>query len=91
MVVAELQAITFNEFLPALLGEDAIAPYDGYDPTVNPGIANEFSTAAYRLGHSMLNNEVEFIGNNLLSCYEHRRHGRHGQLEGRHSSQEQLE
>jgi hypothetical protein len=61
VVSAELQAITFNEFLPALLGDGAIAPYDGYDPAVNPAVATEFSTAAYRLGHSMLNNEVEFI------------------------------
>jgi len=63
IVSAELQAITFNEFLPTLLGDDAIASYEGYDPAVNPGIATEFSTAAFRLGHSMLNNEIEFISN----------------------------
>ncbi|MCA9067176.1 MAG: peroxidase, partial [Planctomycetaceae bacterium] len=50
----ELQAITYNEFLPALLGNGAIDAYSGYDSTVNPGIANVFSTAAYRLGHSLL-------------------------------------
>ena len=54
IVGAELQAITYNEFLPILLGPDAIPPYSGYQPDVNPGIANVFSTAAYRLGHSML-------------------------------------
>ena len=42
IVTAEIQAITYNEFLPALLGEGAISPYRGYDPTVNPGIANIF-------------------------------------------------
>lgn len=57
-VVAELQAITYNEFLPALLGRDALAAYDGYDANVNPGIANIFSTAAYRLGHSLLSPEL---------------------------------
>ncbi|QDT36948.1 peroxidase family protein [Stratiformator vulcanicus] len=53
-VTAQLQAITYNEFLPALLGDGALAEYQGYDDSVNPGIANVFSTAAYRLGHSLL-------------------------------------
>lgn len=53
-VEATIQAVTFNEFLPILLGEEAIEPYEGYDPEVNPGISVEFSTAAYRFGHSLL-------------------------------------
>lgn len=58
IVVAELQVITYNEFLPALLGSDALDAYTGYDSSVNPGIANEFSTAAYRFGHSLLSPEL---------------------------------
>ena len=58
IVIAEIQAITFNEFLPALLGERAIGRYEGYDPTVDPGISNVFSTAAYRFGHTMLSPEL---------------------------------
>jgi hypothetical protein len=58
IVVGELQAVTYNEYLPALLGAHAIEPYRGYDATVNPGIANIFSTAAYRFGHSMLSSEL---------------------------------
>ncbi len=64
IVIAEIQSITFNEFLPALLGQNAIAPYKGYDPTVNPGITPEFSEAAYRFGHSQLDNDVQFLNNN---------------------------
>ncbi len=64
IVVAELQAVTYNEFLPVLLGEDALAAYRGYRANVNPGIANCFSTAAYRLGHSMLSTELKRIGSN---------------------------
>ena len=54
IVGAEIQAITYREFLPLLLGRDALRPYRGYQPQVNPGIANEFATAAYRVGHTML-------------------------------------
>lgn len=54
IVGAQMQAITFNEFLPVLLGPDAIGPYRGYDPGVDPTIASEFSAAAFRVGHSML-------------------------------------
>ncbi|MGB5252067.1 MAG: peroxidase family protein, partial [Sedimenticolaceae bacterium] len=51
---AMMQAITYNEFLPALLGEGALHPYTKYQSDLNPGINNEFSTAAYRFGHSTL-------------------------------------
>ena len=54
IVGAIMQAITYNEFLPTLLGSSAPGNYQGYDDTVNAGIANEFSTAAYRFGHSTL-------------------------------------
>ncbi len=53
-VEAIVQAITYNEFLSTLLGADAVDAYDGYDPTVDPTIATEFSTAAFRFGHTLL-------------------------------------
>jgi peroxidase len=61
IVGAELQAITYNEWLPALLGQNALRPYADYDPAVNPGVANEFSTAALRIGHTLLGDDVEFL------------------------------
>ncbi len=60
-VIAEVQAITYNEFLPALIGQGAIPEYAGYDPSVNPGIANEFATAAYRVGHTLVGDDTEFL------------------------------
>jgi hypothetical protein len=63
IVVGELQVITYREFLPALLGPKALRPYDGYKPDVNPGIATEFSTAAYRIGHTLINDDVELLDN----------------------------
>ncbi len=63
LVTAEIQAITYNEFLPALLGFGAVDDYEGYDPDVNPGISNVFSTASYRFGHSMLSSELLRLNN----------------------------
>lgn len=63
VVIAELQKITYDEFLPAFLGENAMPNYRGYQADVNPGIANEFSTAAFRFGHSMLGADIEFLDN----------------------------
>ncbi len=54
IVAAEMQAITYNEFLPLLLGDNVLSQYQGYAASVNPGIFNSFSTAAYRFGHTML-------------------------------------
>lgn len=54
IVEAEIQSITYNEYLPMLLGQGAIADYQGYDPSINAQIANVFATAAFRLGHTQL-------------------------------------
>ena len=58
-VGALMQVITFEEFLPAILGPDAISPYNGYNDSVDAGINNLFSTACYRLGHSMLSSTIK--------------------------------
>jgi hypothetical protein len=68
LVIAELQDITYNEFLPAILGSNtpamaALQAYRGYRADVNPGIATEFSTAAFRFGHSMLGSDIQFLDN----------------------------
>lgn len=75
MVIAELQKITYSEFLPAILGERtaasaALNAYRGYRADVNPGITNEFSTAAFRFGHSMLGTDIEFLDNNGNEIHE---------------------
>jgi hypothetical protein len=58
IVGAEIQAITYNEWLPTLLGPSAIAPYTGYDSTVDPRISNEFAAAAFRVGHTLLQSDI---------------------------------
>jgi len=58
IVRAEIQVITYNEFLPALFGPDQLASYRGYQSDVNASIANIFSASLYRVGHTMLPNEL---------------------------------
>jgi peroxidase len=62
--IAEYQDIIYTQYLPDLLGPDAMPAYTGYDPNVNATIATEFSTVAFRFGHSLLNNTVARDGNN---------------------------
>jgi len=63
IVIGEIQAITYNEWLPALMGNNALTQYNGYNPNVNPSISVEFSSAAFRL-HTLLDDDVEFLDNN---------------------------
>jgi len=54
IVGAEIQIITYRDFIPLLLGPHALPPYTHYRPEVDPGIENSFSTAAFRVGHTLL-------------------------------------
>ncbi|XP_028127877.1 heme peroxidase 2-like [Diabrotica virgifera virgifera] len=66
IIYSLIQHITYNEFLPILLGPEVLhlfelelgfkGFYKGYDTKINPMMANAFSTAAYRFGHSMVQN-----------------------------------
>jgi hypothetical protein len=56
VVGAEIQYITYTQFLPAL--GVGLEPYRGYDPTVNPGLSNEFAVVGYR-AHSMVHGEFD--------------------------------
>lgn len=64
IVGAEMQVITYKGFLPALLGDGAVAATGTYDANIDAGIGNEFSTAAYRLGHTMLSSTLLRRGGN---------------------------
>ena len=56
VVGAEQQWITYNEFLPAM--GLTLRPYQGYDPTVDAAISDEFAAVAFRM-HSMVHGEFE--------------------------------
>ncbi|XP_013100427.2 uncharacterized protein LOC106082459 [Stomoxys calcitrans] len=64
IVSAQVQHITFNEFLPRILSWNAVnlyglkllpqGYYKDYNPSCSPIIFNEFAAAAFRIGHSLL-------------------------------------
>ncbi|KAM4693347.1 peroxidasin homolog isoform 2-T2 [Discoglossus pictus] len=58
IVGAEMQHITYSHWLPKIFGEvgmKMLGEYKGYDPNINAGILNEFATAAFRFGHTLIN------------------------------------
>ncbi|KAJ3666327.1 hypothetical protein Zmor_001776 [Zophobas morio] len=73
IVIAELQVITYKEFLPIVVGNAAMEEfrlslsqgldysYD-YDPSVEPSVTNEFASAAFRFGHSTVDGLLKIFG-----------------------------
>lgn len=53
IVIAELQHITYAEYLPVILGPKALF-VGAYNDKSDPAVFNEFSAAAFRMGHSQL-------------------------------------
>lgn len=64
IIGAFVQHITYREFLPIVLGSEVMRLFDlelqrksfykGYSPKVNPNPANAFGAAAFRFGHSLV-------------------------------------
>ncbi|GBP71459.1 Chorion peroxidase [Eumeta japonica] len=64
IIGAMLQHITYNEFLPIVLGTEVMRLFDlepqrkgyyrGYDPKTDPNPASSFGSAAFRFGHSLV-------------------------------------
>lgn len=62
IVIAEIQHIVYNEWLPQLVGTDTMQRFslstrengysNDYNPDVNAAVTSEFTTAAQRFGHS---------------------------------------
>ncbi|WP_107669977.1 peroxidase family protein [Cyanothece sp. BG0011] len=63
VVGAQMQIITYNQWLPVILGENALEDYNGYDGQIDASIATEFSTAAFRFGHTMLSPDLLRVDN----------------------------
>lgn len=62
MVSGIIQAITYEEWLPSMGIE--LEPYTHYQPDIYPNIMNVFSAAAFRLGHSLVNEQIVRLDEN---------------------------
>lgn len=61
IIIAQWQNIVYSEYLPQILGPSSARKFDLgvsqrtiYDPKIDPSLRNDFSTAAYRFGHSQV-------------------------------------
>lgn len=74
IVVAQMQHIVYNEWLPIIIGKECMVNNDilprrqghsrDYNPSVNAAILNEFATAAFRFGHTLVQGMVQLFGKN---------------------------
>lgn len=64
ILIAKLQHVIFNEWLPVVLGCETMAKHglmprksgyeENYDDSCDPSISQEMSTAAFRFGHTLI-------------------------------------
>ena len=58
----------FRDYLPHIVGDEAMARklgrYPGYNPNVDPSISNVFATAAYRFAHLAIQPVLSRLDNN---------------------------
>ena len=63
IVESEYQRVIFDEFVDALAGSlPGPIPhgFDGYHPRVDAQVSEEFASAVYRVGHSMITEKIPF-------------------------------
>ncbi|KAK5867277.1 hypothetical protein PBY51_011784 [Eleginops maclovinus] len=69
------QILTWEHYLPRVLGESTMShlmpPYEGYDPEVDPSIANAFAAAAFRFAHVTVQPVVIRLGPGYTANSEH--------------------
>ncbi|XP_032796761.2 peroxidase [Daphnia magna] len=71
IVIAQLQHITYNEYLPVILGSQVMVDSGlvlptggygtGYDSNVDPSISNDFAAAAFRVMHSTIQGTISLL------------------------------
>lgn len=79
IVGAFMQRITYNEWLPLVVGDDFMVneglaldtPYT-YDNGKHPGIRNVFAAAAMRYGHSLIDTHMTFLHDDFFTKVENK-------------------
>ena len=62
IIGAKSQVITYEEFLPLLVGNESAADLEVIDEDIlSPAISTEFSGAAYRLGHTLISDQIRTV------------------------------
>ncbi|XP_050665220.1 peroxidase-like isoform X1 [Leptidea sinapis] len=73
VVIAELQHITFKQWLPALTGksfDEMYESYDlGYNSDIDPTITNSFATAAFHFINSLFDEDIQLVDDNNLASH----------------------
>ena len=62
ITTAEYQNIVYTAYLPHLIGS-VLGQYAGYNSSTNAQVTQEFSTAAFRVGHSQVSDTQEGLTN----------------------------
>ena len=74
--IGQYQSIVYGGYLPVVLGEKNLAGLevteDGttYNKDVDPTMTNEFATAAYRFGHSMIQGLIQRFKTDNTGLYD---------------------
>ena len=81
IVISILQHITYTEFLPRVLGPDVMerfgleverwGHFTHYSPDCSTAVFNEFSAAAFRFGHSMIQPELVLMSDQEMVSGDH--------------------
>lgn len=71
IVAAQMQHITYNEYLPIILGRTFMEAFGlvprksgyapGYRENIDPSITNVFATAAFRYGHTLISGLMQTV------------------------------
>ncbi|CDF39627.1 Animal heme peroxidase homologue [Chondrus crispus] len=62
--IAQFQRIVFDEWYPAITGR-TLPAYRGFSRSADPTASILFTTASFRVGHTLVNNQVTLLGPGL--------------------------
>lgn len=76
ILIAQFQIITYRDWLPLIIGSSTMARFrlnlretgysHDYDPYMNPSITSEFTTSAFRFGHSTVDGKFKVGGGEVI-------------------------